>query len=46
MTEEEKKAEEEMIRKAMEISMQIEEQKKLENQEEEELIKRVMEMSE
>lgn len=46
MTEEEKKAEEAMIKRALEISMQIEQQKKQEMDEEEEMIKRVMEISE
>lgn len=46
MGEEEKKAEEAMIKRALEISMQLEHQKKQEIDEEEEMIKRVMEMSE
>ena len=46
MTDEEKRAEEAMIKRALEISLQIEQQKKMEYDEEEEMIKRVMEMSE
>jgi hypothetical protein len=46
MQEQEFKEEEEMFKKALEISKQMEELKKMEYDEEEEMIRRVMEISE
>ena len=46
MQDQDKLAEEELIKKAMEISLQQEQLNKMENDEEEEMIRRVMEMSE
>ena len=45
MSEEEKKREEEMIKRAMAMSMDLEKQKKAELDEEEEMIKRAIELS-
>ena len=46
LDEQQLKAEEEMLKRAMEISLQMEQMKKLESEEEEEMIKRIMELSE